>query len=288
MCEIAAYLAQLGPKGLKVAGSFMTVAAGWATQLEKEIEKLGKPQSGDSADTSQLRANLQTRTAIAHCCAIICLGYMCASSHSSSTPVPGMSKDDAAFLCLHRVQAYQKMYIDCSNAMVSRLSILTDQCSQVLASEFRALHAAVQADASLLECAVRSVFADLPQGVSWQVIEKHPGCYIAHSDSQVYAINVINGCVLCNGLAPGHLPPAIVQHAEYFRLFGNATFEVAQLQGKQLGMFRTVQSHGGFMYTFHLQGGQLYVAECPVDPDTGAMIDDLELELLPCTYLLTD
>lgn len=286
MCEIAAYLAQLSCEGLEVAHSCKAMAASWASQLKEETEKLGKPQAGDSTDTSELRLILQTKQAVAHCCAIICFGDMSMrlESETSTRLVPGMSKEDASFLCLHRSQAYQKTHIDSSDTMMRRLSIVTDQCSHVMACQLHALRAALKADSSSLDTAVRSVFADLPQRVSWQEINGHPGCYTTHAAGQAYAINVVNGCVLCNGMAPGHLPRAVVDHPEYRRLFGDATFEAAQLQGEQQGMFRTVQSHGGYMYTFQLRREHLYVAECPVDSDTGVMLFDFELCLLPCAH----
>ena len=88
--------------------------------------------------------------------------------------------------------------------------------------------------------------------------------------------------MLCNGLAPGHLPHAIVHHAEYRRVFGGVTFEAVQLKGEQRGMFRTVRSHGGYIYTLHLREQSLFVWECPMDSSSGEAQVDRALELLPC------
>ena len=147
-----------------------------------------------------------------------------------------------------------------------RLQVLTRQCSHIMVTQVRALESAVKADTTLLTPAVRSVFADFPDRANWVPSRRHVGRYVAHVPGQVYSVNLLSGCVLCNGITPGHLPQKFVQHAVFCRVFGHATFEVAQLRGEQQGMFRTVQSHGGCVYTFHIKGNELVVAECPDGP----------------------
>lgn len=285
-CEIASHLAQQCAKGRDVARSFMAVAAGWASQIEAEITLLRTSRGG----TENQSSSLQAKCAIAHCCAVLCFG--CASFEDATAEgKPGlMGSQDAAFLVLHRAQAYLHTFNDGSAELCGRLTAVTSQCDEVMAHQIHRLNAAVQADPGLLSSAARSVFADLPQNTAWHAIDGQPACHMAQAQGQAYSINVVSGCVLCNGVAPGRLPATIVQHATYRQLFGDTTFEVSQLQQQQSGVFRTRWSHAGFFYTFQLQGTRLYVAECPVDDDTGEMQHELELELLPgvpiCSWIL--
>lgn len=281
-CEIAAFLAQESQQGQEVARRFMDVAANWATGIEEEIKALNTFTPGGMKDTASLLSSLQTKSAIAHCCVVLCFGHG-PFGEGPGLPATEAAMDgfDAEMLLLHRVQAYLHTFNDSSDALQGRLAVLTKQCGLVMSHQMQALDAAVTDDGTLLSSAVRSVFADLPQHVAWQHSPGHLGCYVAHAQGQAYSINLLTGCVLCNGLAPGHLPAPIVEHPVYGRVFGSTTFEVAQLKGTQQGMFRTVQQHGGHIYTFMLRDGELYVTECPVDASAGEMQHDLELELLP-------
>eukprot|EP00892_Ulva_mutabilis_P000031 jgi/Ulvmu1/10028/UM059_0077.1 len=285
ICEIASFLAQTSQQGTEVARRFMAVAGNWARQIQEEISDLHTAPPQDVKDVSLLHSRLQTKCAIAHCCAVLCFG--CApfvrglgTQGGAQMGQATMDLHDAAALLFHRVQAYLHAFHDSSNALQGRLTVLTKQCAHVMTHQVHSLNSAVVEDHSLLDRAVRSVFADLPQHVVWQKSEGHLGCYVAHAHGQVYSINMLTGCVLCNGLAPGHLPAPIVEHADYQRIFGNAKFEVTQLKGEQQGKFRTVQQHGGHIYTFMLRDSSLLVQECPCDADSGEMQLDLELELL--------
>eukprot|EP00892_Ulva_mutabilis_P000058 jgi/Ulvmu1/10052/UM059_0102.1 len=280
LCEIASHLAQLSAGGRLVARSCMAMAAGWATQIKAEITALRA--SGDARGKSAQHSAAQTKCAIAHCCAVICFGSASFDEGAAEPGTPAtMDSTDAAFLVLHRAQAYLHTFSNGPEHLKGRLALVADQCDLVMAQQSHRLNSAIAADPALLSSAVRSVFADLPQGTAWHAIAGHPGCHTAEAQGQVYSINVVTGCVLCNGVAPGHLPAVIVQHAAYKQLFQSLTFEVSQLQQQQQTMFRTRWSHAGYIFAFQLKGEDLHVAECPVDAATGEVQHELELELLP-------
>lgn len=254
----------------------MAMAATWACQIEQDISAMRSSDAEDAQTVSELRSSLRAKLAIAHCCCVVCFGSACfqgTSDHPSTTGA--MDGEAAAFLVLHQVQAYLNTFNGGTDQLRGRLATITDQCNHVMAYQVHPLNATIMEDHSLLNDAVRSVFAALPQRVAWEATGDF-GCYQAEAEGQVYSINILTGLVLCNGLAPGRLPPAIVAHALYIRLFGSVMFEVEQMQGEQEGIFRTAQSHGGFTYTFHLQGKRLFVDECPVHAE-GAMQHKLEL-----------
>ena len=284
LCEVASHLAQLSELGKRTARRFMRMAASWAHHFEAEMRVLGTAKATPDTDASQLLGLLQTKSAIAHCCAILCMGWASGRGGDTMSTTPRvMDHSDARMLCLHRSQAHLRTFQDGSNDMQGRLAALTAQCQAISATLIHAMNAAARADpGGVLNPAVRRVFGDLPDDVPWQPIQGHLGCYMADVRGQIYSVNLLSGCVLCNGAAPGHLPAPLLQHAEYKRLFGDATFEVRALKGEQQGKFSTVQSVGGFLYTLRLHSGELHVEECPINADTGALELEQQLDLLPC------
>lgn len=284
LCEVAAYLAQCSLKGKEVARSCAAMAASWASQLQNEMTDLSTNAQHSSTVQSDLYSTLQTKRAIAHCCVVVCFGgapHACPARPGGSA---ALDIADAAMLLLHQVQACLHSMSQGSGELHARLSVLTEQCSWVMASRVEGLSAAIESDKAILDSAVRAVFADLPKHCAWQPSDGHLGCYIAQAEGQVYSIKLCTGQVLRDGIAPGHLPTSIAQHSAYQQLFGSASFEVAQVGGGEQ-VFRTVKSQAGCIYTFQLQGCDLVIFECPVNPDTGEMQRDFELELLPCACL---
>lgn len=280
LCEIAAHLAQNCPRGKEVARTYIDMTASWADHFKQAHQDPGRMASKDVIYQQGL---LQTKAAIAHCCGVLCLSWA-SPGGSENASAAALSTKDAAALCLHRTQAYLRTFQDGSNKLQARLSTLTDQASQVLSSLIHALDMAAQLHApEVLTPAVKTVFSSLPFDVQWQASD-YVGCYTAMAQGQVYSINLLTGCVLCNGMAPGHLPHDIVQHPAYVEVFGEDVLEVEHLVGEQQGMCRTLQSYGGHKYTFHLQGEDLHVAEFPVEPKSGEPQLELELELLNCGF----
>lgn len=271
MCEIAAYLSSRASQGRQVARSCIAMAASWACQIKEEMDALNTAPPSDSA-AAQLRSSLKVKCAIAHCCAVLCFGGASLETTDST---------DASSLLLHLVHARLHTISSGKGMLAAALHVLTDQCSWVMARQVEALDAAAGRDSGVLDSAVRSVFGGLHGPLTWQRSSSSLGCYLTVRQGQVYSINLLTGAVLCNGLAPGHLPATILLHDTYQRLFGSASFEVCQLAGAQHGAHRTAQPHGGRFYTFRIQGKELCVSECPTDPETGEMQVELELELLP-------
>eukprot|EP00892_Ulva_mutabilis_P010317 jgi/Ulvmu1/7658/UM038_0087.1 len=286
LCEIASHLAGLSEGGKKCARAFVGVAATWAAHFQQELDALRADPAALGTKFGERERELQAKCAVAHLLAVLCHVNLQAADGIRRLWSGGdaaLSREDAAALCLHRVQADLHAFNDGKGELHSHLRMLSAQAQHAMAALLRPLDAAAVQHGDLLSEAVRSVFTDLPAGVQWRRVSPGPGCYLAAAGGQVYSVNLLSGAALCNGMRPGHLPRPILRHSLYRRVFQERTFEVSHRQVGHQDVFRTTQSHNGCVYTFQQRGRDVVVTECPVHEATGHLQDDLELQLLPET-----
>ncbi|KAL3804145.1 hypothetical protein HJC23_013664 [Cyclotella cryptica] len=118
---------------------------------------------------------------------------------------------------------------------------------------------------SVMTNALRSFLPRCPSTLIWKrwVASDHSTtqCFGSlGSDGQSYAINLITGDVLINGLPPSRLPLSVLQHQLYKRTFGECQFEVVQKNG----FLETCRPTFGRFYRFTL-GTSLKVYELKED-----------------------
>lgn len=282
LCEIASHLAGVSDRFKPCARAFAAVAAAWAGHFQHELTAVRSNAAHLGGEFSSRERELQAKCAFAHLLAVLCHRHLQASSAGIWAGTDAtLSQEDAAALCLHRVQADLHAFNDGSGELHVHVRVLAAQCQHTMAALIRAVDAAAAQHGSVLCDAVRSVYADLPPEARWRPVGERLGCYTAEAGGQVYSVNVLSGAALCNGMRPGHLPRAMLRSKLYRRVFHERTFEVSHLQMGQHDVFRTTQSHGGCIYSFEQRGKQLIVTECPVHAETGRMETELELQLLP-------
>jgi hypothetical protein len=101
--------------------------------------------------------------------------------------------------------------------------------------------------------AIRKVIESCPPSLPgfWQAINGF--CYHASLQGNVsYSINILDGCVLLNGLPLGLLPSTILTHTLYRRTFGQNNFKV----GLMGSMLRTNSQIKGNFYEFSMAANE--------------------------------
>lgn len=154
------------------------------------------------------------------------------------------------------------------------LSAIERRCDCVIAHCIGDMQEVVMRRLSFLTDAIGSVISSVPNRLKWRLRGSSSSSFMANgSDGCVYAINVLTGTILVNGLPPSSLPADILEHELYRRTFGDRNFEVVSKNE----IYETVRRIGGFLYSFALShDGLLRVLETSEVGDT--------LELLDGTY----
>lgn len=284
MCEISGHLADLSQRSRSCARAFADVASSWAAAFQSELDSVRDNAASHGANFAVRERELQAKCAIAHLLAVLCHGSLVASPGERQgwgAANATLSRNDAAALCHHRVQADLHAFNDGTGELHTHLRVVGEQCQHAMAALIRPLDAAAGQHPDMLTRAVCGVFADLPQAVQWRPVAERLGCYVAEAGGQVYSISLMSGAALCNGMRPGHLPRPILRDGLYRRVFKDRTFQVSHLQIGRQDVFRTTQAHGGRAYSFQQVAGALVVKEHTVDSQTGQEQPDLDLQLLP-------
>ena len=125
---------------------------------------------------------------------------------------------------------------------------------------------------------LKCVVATAPASLEWIQDASSSYCFLANgSDSQVYAMNILTGVILIDGMPPNTLPSSIINDNRYRGVFGKNIFEVV-LKGEKLETVRPIQ---GCMYRFQKFSDSLLIEEsAQIDDESdidGCWEDPLEL-----------
>jgi len=153
----------------------------------------------------------------------------------------------------------------------SELSRSERRCDSTVAGCIGSILQIVKKRQSILTDAIRAVIAVVPDGLKWTQRGSSSSSFTATgSDGCMYAINVLTGTVLINGLPPSSLPSDILEHRLYQRSFGERNFEVVAKNE----VYETVRRVGGFLYSFTLKSnGKLCIMETSEDGETLELLD---------------
>lgn len=280
LCEVAAFVRSRHDLGPSVAESFASMAGMWASQYEEELRHL-ETQSHDEALSG--RVDIQAKCALSHALVVITHGTSSQSiSDRDSVSHLLSQKGQAARLAFHMVKACRYARHDCSPALKLRLEVAMKQCARVMACHVHSIDSWVQDAPDILSDAARGIFPELPRGSEWLPVDGALCCYVSKFQGSTYGINLLSGRALRNGHIPGQLPPEILEHPAYRRVFGHAMFEVTADTFGDSTVFRSARSFNGHVYSWTLQGDILTICESSVDPSSGKIVPEADLELLPC------
>ncbi|KAL7472894.1 hypothetical protein ACHAXS_014340 [Conticribra weissflogii] len=135
----------------------------------------------------------------------------------------------------------------------------------------------------ILTDALSSVFQRCPPKLIWKPWRRNTAertsCFTAKCrEGNIYAMNVITGDVLINGMPPSRLPLEILRHPLYRRTFGSRNHEVVNI-GNALETARPASDR---FYRFSLHGSVLEVIEFRKDGSEKLELMDSTVEGIEC------
>ncbi len=154
---------------------------------------------------------------------------------------------------------------------------LRSACLRASSSIIQVLQNAVETDPNLLTEALKSVVVIDFSRIDWTRIGALDSwCFegkASNGTGDVYALNILTGIILVNGLPPSSLPNNICNHPLFRRVFGKTNFEVTLMQQ---GIFRTIRTFNGKRYEFYMEGSDsLCVAEIDTDGNRLDLLDSV-------------
>jgi hypothetical protein len=150
----------------------------------------------------------------------------------------------------------------------------------------------VDNDRSILTAAVQAVVQNCPANLVWESWSPSTSatrissiCYSATTEHDFYAINIVKGIILVNGVPPCTLPNEVKEHQLFERCFGKyCDFEVTCDRGSKRSFLTTRPAHGKY-YRFCLVKDELKIEE--LDICKGPASQENTLELLDNTKAMT-
>jgi hypothetical protein len=223
LAEISAYLSQFDPSGEESLMTIIKILGEWTSNLESSIS--------ENHDPSQI-VKLRHRQCLYNMYSIICLG--------GNRPLPHSQLE---LLCRLSLLVRSGLPDD---GIVSedsqRITDLLDLCYNTLVIRLEELLAFVEQHPQVLTQAIRAIVETIPDNVSWSRISGKRTCFESWDESQNhYAINILSGVALINGLPPRALPASILDHPLYRRSFGDITFETILLSNGWIENSRPVR-----------------------------------------------
>jgi hypothetical protein len=122
-----------------------------------------------------------------------------------------------------------------------RVTELRSLCYYTLVGRLDELLSFISDHPSSLTKAVQCIIETTPNNVRWSTIPLMKMCYESWDEYRNhYAVNVLTGMVLLNGVPPRSLPPDILNHRMYRRTFGDTNFETLILSNGWIESSRLV------------------------------------------------
>ena len=231
-----------------------SAAMKWALSCDSEIDH----------DSPECVSSIRARQVVYFRTAALCLVHKNDLSLSEATIL---------LTCVIRAK---NVYVEDNDALEERenLNLL---CIHFLSdnSSYRSiLMVSLKTLSEVLKCIVVTA----PASLEWIQDDTSNYCFSAiGSDNHVYAMNILSGIVLIDGMPLNTLPSSITNDKRYKRVFGKINFEVV-LKGEKL---ETVQPVKGHLYRFQKSSSYLHIEESVrIDEDAdidGYWEDPLEL-----------
>ncbi|CAM9355098.1 unnamed protein product [Chrysoparadoxa australica] len=229
--EVAAWVSQWCEEGYDVARSFASAMREWANALEHEHH---------------------SKKGLLFLSALLCYSLVDVSPEDCQEMVELMVLANAEKV-LDEGAGPQLQHL------VEREAV---KCSSVMASHLPRLDQLLTSKAKTE--AVKLALGVVPASLAWVNVTsgagEAAGCYEAVAEGHLYSLNILSGVVLLDGNPPGRLPPTVIQHPLYKRVFGNVNFEVKSSSEAIHTTLKPVA--GGCRYEFYLNSeGDLRVIE---------------------------
>lgn len=237
--EMAAFVAQWHPQARQVTRDTADSARRWAQELEAQVEEAAESKPDHVAE-------LRARQCAFHCYAL--LNHACGE----------LSSGDAAQLVELAVLSNHVRVFEGPTSQEGEVRQLTVLTQHVMATRLPAL--LPHLTDALLTKAVTLAIQSTPASLHWRR-SQGDACFEAACDAgHLYSLNLLTGLVLFDGRPPRRLPPSILAHPLYKRVFSGRDFETV-LGGS--GVIRTVRAVAGCFYEFYQQqdGGRLVIIE---------------------------
>ena len=260
-----------GPALPRLRRGAASVARAWAADLEAQA----LAQADDAAAVARLRARQAT----------VCMYGVLGFAGTDALSREERCELAALLLASHAGRVFAA---DSAQPGPEGFEGLRARVRACMAQRAAALADAAASDPAMLDGAVRQL---LPQHVpregapplAWAPAAGVPpsaACFEAVTAARnLLSVNLLTGALLLDGSPPGSLPPDVLQHPLYVRLFGARDFEVSRTSSGALLTNRPLS--GRFFYEFVAHGdGALDVTEIDASQGRGAPV---RLELLPAS-----
>lgn len=249
--DIAGFLSDWDSKFKAISRELGQAAYKWAEDFARQAEATEK-----AADSMSFRVRQRLLLNVS----IICLSQ-------------GPLSDDDVRLIVERRAIAKNLCVDEEEESEQRaeLSRIEQRCDCIIALRIDEVLAVVKGRLSFPSDVIRSVIAKVPRSLRWELWRSGTSTFVASgSDGCLYAVNVLTGVVLVNGLPPSSLPSEILEHELYKRSFGNRNFEIVSKNE----VYETVRQVGGFLYSFTVKNdGSLCVVETSQDEERLELLD---------------
>jgi hypothetical protein len=228
LAEVAAYSSQFDP--WEAVNPLLETFQQWTANLEISIR--------NNDDPLQI-AKLRHRQCLYNMYAIICLG--------GNRPLPDSQLETLCGLSLLVRSGLPDDGIVSDDS--HRIADLLDLCYYTLVIRLKELLAFVDHHPQSLTRAAQGIIETIPDDVSWSCISGKQTCFESWDVSRNhYAVNILSGVVLVNGVPPRSLPSDILNHPLYRRSFGDTDFETVLLSNGWIESSRLVH---GRKYRLH-------------------------------------
>ena len=241
MAELAGFFSQWSFEFTTISRDIIFAVLDWVDDMNKEAHKISPSEARKMKIRQAMFCNLVTF----------------ASLQGNTT------KYDISTAVEYNCRA-RNTIIDDKNDMKKDFLNIETSCQRVMLEKSALIFRTVREDTKILTSALKHVVSNIPTTMKWkcdEMILRDAACFSSFADSgdgQVrYDINIINGVVLVDGLPPGALPLAVLDHPTYKRTFGDANFEVCQKRGFHETRYHVNES----LYQFGVVSDQLYARE---------------------------
>jgi hypothetical protein len=185
--------------------------------------------------------------------AIICLGCR--------RPLPDDRRDLDDFGELIRLSVLCHNLTSNGTALSDEASVLHYRCAESIFSCLDDVLYTARQRPEFITRALKSVVRECPDSLDWVEFDCSPpggsACFRAAAGAKLYAVNILTGVVLIDGIPPTKLPPQIRGSVLYKDVFGQLDFDVVHSSG----VFETSVPVNDKTFSFRLGGSELLVKE---------------------------